>query len=209
MIVLNDKVFYQKLLQMFKKYTSKEIIAGLLPRDIKVYRYLDRVYCPKVIAYVRSNSGSLEEGEELYQDTIYRVYVNVEQGKYDPERGAFGAYFMGIARKSWLNKLRERRRSIPTFPLDPSRQFTDTDEAAQEERERYYRDVKKLRSCIAQLPKKDQEMIHLFYFAKQSLDVIAQKMGLKYTYARLKICRIRDKLRDMMEDPDIDFNMIG
>lgn len=194
-----------------RKYSSEEIIAGLLSFDKKVYRYLDKVYCPKVIAYVRKNSGKREDGEELYQDTVYKVYVNAEQGKYDTERGEFGAYFMTIAYRNWLDELRKRKRSPKILPVDEIfEQITDIDEEEQEEQEIYYRNVEKLNRCITKLTEEEQDMIYLFYFDKESLDIIAKKMKLTYSYARIKICRIRDKLRNMMldDDSDIDLKLI-
>lgn len=195
---------------MFKKYTLKEIIAGLLSRDIKVYRYLEKEYCPKIITYVRKNSGTREEGQELYQDTVYKMYVSVERGKYNPELGKFGAYFMTIAHRSWIDELRKRSKSFSVIPIDETlEQISDTDEVEQEEQEHYYRDLEKLLDCLAKLPKKDQEMIHLFYFAKQPLDVIAKRMNITYKYARTKIDRIRKKLRKMMDNsPDVNPEII-
>jgi len=193
-----------------KKYTSEEIIEGLLTHDVKIYRYVDAEYRPKVIRHVRRNSGSAEEGEELYQDTVYKVYVNVEQDKYDIELGEFGAYFMTIARRAWLNKLRQLRRAINMTSMDDSyEQISDIDEAEQVEQDLYYRRVQVLRECIARLSKEEQQMIHLFYFAKKSLETVAQEMGFTYKYAKQKNFRIRNKIRTMLaEYPDIDLQFI-
>jgi len=194
---------------MFRQYSSEEIIKGLLSFDLKVYRYLDKVYCPKVIAYVCKNSGKREDGEELYQDTMMKAYICVEQGKYDPKRGEFEPYFMRIARNAWLDELRRRSRSVNTIPMNETfEQISDIDEAEQEEQDRYYKDVEKLHRCITKLNEEEQEMIRLFYFARKSLDFIAKKMKITYSYARLKMHRIRDKLRKMMEDPDLDLILI-
>jgi len=200
-----------KIIMMFrKKYTSKEIIAGLLSHDLTIYRYIDAEYRPKVICHVRCNSGSVEEGEELYQDVFYKVYVNVEQGKYDPERGEFGAYFMTIVRSTWLNKLRDSRKSIPTTPLDGSyRQISDWDEAEEAEEDLYYRRVQVVRECITRLSEEEQQMIDLYYFAKKSLKTVAEEMGFTYEYAKQKILRIRNKIRKMLKDyPDVDLQFI-
>lgn len=195
---------------MFRQYSSEEIIKGLLSPDNKVYRYLDRVYCPKVIAYVRKNSGTHEDGEDLYRETIYKVYIMAEQGKYDPKLGKFGAYFMTIARNSWLDELRRRKRSVNTIPIDDTlEQMIGMDETEQADHDSYYRRVQRLRACIARLNKEEQEMIRLFYFARQSLDAVAKKMNITYNYARTKIDRIRKKLKKMMEDdPDSDIEFV-
>lgn len=193
-----------------KKYTSEEIIAGLLSHDLKIYRYVDAEYRSGVIRYVRRNSGSLEQAEELYQDAMYKVYVNVERGKYDSERGKFGAYFMTIARSAWLTKLRQRNKLIDITSMDDSFvQISDLDEAEQAEQDLYYRRVKVVRECIARLSKEEQQMIHLYYFTKESLESIAEEMGFTYQYAKQKNFRTRNKIRRMLRDyPDADLQFI-
>lgn len=189
-----------------KKYTSEEIIAGLLIYDTKIYSYLDVEYRPKVIRYVRQNSGEHEDGKDIYQEAIYKVYISVECGKYDKTLGSFESYFMGIACKTWLERLRDRKRSVSTTSMDDTHQeFSDFDAAAQVEQDLYYRRVQAVRRCVARLNKDEQEMIHLFYFAKESLENIAEKMGITYEYARKKISHIRKKIREMLgDDPDAD-----
>lgn len=194
-----------------KKYTSEEIINGLLIHDIGVYHHIDAVYRPKVIRHVRRNSGSHEEGEELYQDTIHKVYVSVERGKYDAARGSFEIYFMLIARATWLDKLRSRqRRAIQTTPMDDSyEQLSDFDAAEQAEQDLYYHRVQALRVCIARLNVEEQNMIHQFYFSQKSLQVIAKEMDMTYEYARQKIYRIRNKIRKMLgENSDTELQLV-
>jgi len=145
-----------------KKYTSEEIIKGLLTHDV------------------------------------------------DPERGEFDAYFMTIVRGTWLNKLRQLRKTVNTTSIDDSyEQFSDFDEAEQVAQDLYYRRVEILRKCIVQLSKEEQQMIHLFYFTKKSLETIAKEMGFTYEYAKQKNFRIRNKIREMLREyPNIDLQLI-
>ena len=192
-----------------RKYTSEEIVAGLLAHDFEIYRYIDSTYRPKVIRHVRRNSGSREDGKDLYQQTLYRVYSHVELGKYDSARGKIEQYFMMLARGAWLDELRKRERRGSEIPTDILEQLSDFDAAAQAEQDLYHRRVQALRRCIARLSKDEQEMIQLFYFAKESLESIAQKMGITYDYARRKISLIRKKIREMLrEDPDADLQFV-
>ena len=190
---------------MFKKeYTSEQIMEGLLCGDNKIYRYLDKKYRKQVIKHVCTNSGSREDGEELYQDVIFEAYLNVEQKKYDPKRSAFGTYFMMITRSRWKDRLRKRKKAIQTSPLDESiNQIRNKDEADEAEKDHYNRRVRTMRGYISRLSVEEQEMIRLFYDAKKSLDAIAQEMGISYEYAKQKMYRIRKKLREMgYDDPD-------
>lgn len=193
-----------------RKYTSEEIVAGLLAHDVEIYRYIDSTYRPKVIRHVRRNSGSREDGKDLYMHILYRVYAHVEHGKYDSARGKIEQYFMMLAHKAWLDKLRERKRRVSTTSIeDIQKQFSHFDPAEQAEQDLYYRRVQALRRCIAQLSKDEQEMIQLFYFAKESLESIAQKMDITYDYARKKISLIRKKIREMLrEDLDADLQFV-
>jgi len=116
---------------------------------------------------------------------------------------------MVLARGAWLDELRKRVRRGSEIPTDILEQISDFDATVQAEQDLYHRRVQALRRCIARLSKDEQEMIHLFYFAKESLESIAQKMGFTYDYARKKISVIRRKIREMLrEDPDTDLQFI-
>jgi len=195
---------------MFRKeYTSAQIVAGLMSGDKKIYQYLDAVYRKQVIKHVRANSGSLEDGEELYQDVVMEVIIKVEQDVYDEERSKFHTYFMMISRSRWKDRLRKRKRAIQTTSLDESyEQISDFDEAEQNEQDLYYEQVEVMSGYISRLPEDEQEMIRLFYFAKKSLKTIAQEMGITYEYAKQKLYRIRKKLREMLDnDPNFGLGL--
>lgn len=196
---------------MFRKeYTSSEIVKGLLSGDNKIYRYLDAVYRKQVIKHVRANSGSREDGEELYQDVVMEVIIKVEQDVYDEERSKFHTYFMMISRSRWKDRLRKRKRAIQTTSLDESyEQITDFDEGEQNEQDRYYKKVQATSGYMSRLTEDEREMIRSFYLAQKPLKAIAEEMDITYEYAKQKLYRIRKKLRDMSgNDPDFDPQLV-
>lgn len=193
---------------MFRKeYTSEEIVAGLMSFDPKIYKYLDSVYRKNVIKHVRSNSGVKEDGEELYQDVVFEVFLNVEQGKYKIELSKFSTYFMMIARNRWTDKLRKRKKVTDTTSLqDTPLQNTLTDETDKANQDYNNRLAKAMRLCIAQLNEEEQEMIRLYYYAKMSLEAVAAQMNISYKYAKQKLYRIRLKLKKLLGDyPELSF----
>jgi RNA polymerase sigma-70 factor (ECF subfamily) len=184
-----------------KKYHSCEIIKGLISGEPAIYRYLDATFRPKVIKYVCSNSGVLQDGEELYQDVVFEVYINVERNKYDVSKSKFCTYFMMIARNRWIDKLRKKQRTINTVSLAESNYQIERKNAGDTESlDNYNNKVRAIRRCIAQLNKDEQEMIRLFYFAKMSLETVAAKMNISYGYAKQKIHRIRAKLKNLLSE---------
>jgi len=185
---------------MFRKeYTTEAIMEGLMAHKPSIYNYLDTVYGPKVIKHVLKNSGTREDGEELYQDVLIEIYLNMEQGKFEADKGKFEAYFMTIIRRRWIDKI--RRKPIDTDPIEESpMQVSDTDIAEQAEQDVYNEQVHAMRGYIQQLNEDERQLIDLYYYARQSIDVIAQQMGMTYDYTRLKLHRIREKLRNMVKD---------
>jgi len=66
---------------VFKKYSNQEIADGILRQSPKVYRYLDSKFRERVIKYVGHNSGSSEDGEELFLYVVHEIFVNIKHGK--------------------------------------------------------------------------------------------------------------------------------
>lgn len=184
-----------------KKYQSREITKGLISGDPAIYRYLDTTFRKQVLKYVCSNSGVIQDGEELYQDVVFEVYINVERNKYDPTKSKFGTYFMMIARNRWIDKLRKKQKVINTISLTESNCQMELENGSDEESlDNYNNKVRAIRQCIAQLKEDEQEMIRLFYFAKMSLETVAAKMDISYGYAKQKIHRIRIKLKKLLSE---------
>lgn len=187
-----------------KEYTTEEIMQGLMSNNPAIYRYLDAVYRPKVTKYVRRNSGTHEDGEEVYQDVIYEIYLNIEQGKFKANKGKFEAYFMTITRRRWIDKIRKKNSLIDTTPLDIfDRQVSDTDLAEEVEKDVYNEKVHAMRGYILQLNEDERQLIDLYYFAEKSVEATAKQTGMTYDYARQKLHRTRKKLRDMMANDPI------
>jgi len=94
------------------KHSKREIIHGLINFDEEIYEYLDAMYREKVIQHVFKNSGTREDGEELYQYVIFEIHQNIKQGNYNADgRGTFEEYFWTVAKRKWDNL----RKQIQNF----------------------------------------------------------------------------------------------
>ena len=87
--------------------TDEQILAGLIINDRRTWTYIVREFAPPVLAFVRQNSGSEQDGEDLFQETCIKVKLNIEKGDYK-HKGKFAAYFLSIARNTWISELRRR-----------------------------------------------------------------------------------------------------
>lgn len=185
-----------------KKYTAQAIMEGILNRDLKIYKYLDSNFRWKTINYVRKNSGTKEDGEELYNDVLCNIYLNIECGKYDPDKGAFQGYFMQIMRNQWYQCLR-KRKGLNIVELDEVIENTHPD-TQDTEADNYYTLIGALKKHVETLKESEQELIRLFYFEQKSIDAVALQLDMTNDYTKVKLYRTREKLRKLAnKDPEL------
>ncbi len=191
-----------------KKYTARAIMEGILNRDLKIYKYLDANFRWKTINYVRKNSGTKEDGEELYNDVLCNIYLNIERGKYDPDKGTFQSYFMQIARNQWHHCLRKRKGIDNTVELNEVIENTHPD--TPDDSDNYYTLVGLLKKHVETLKESEQELIRLFYYEQNSIDAVALQLGMTNDYTKVKLYRTREKLRKLANnDPELTHLLIA
>jgi len=188
---------------------NAEIINGIISLNSQVYEYLDARYYQKVIQHVKHNSGSKEDGEELYQDVIFELYLKFGQDNiaYNDSIN-FEQFFWMIIKRRWIDVLRKRRKNFKLTALqDIAVEIASNDLDSTREKEIQHSLIIALNKSLNKLSKEEVEYIELYYFAKKSLKFIADNFGISYDYARLKLHRIRDKLRKMI-DSDPEFKIL-
>lgn len=185
------------------QYNKKEIIHGIINFDKELYKHLDTMYREKVVWHVIKNSGTREDGEELYNDTIFEIYLNIERGRYSADgTGTFGGYLMTIVRSRWVDRLRKRKLSFEELEVSNEQIPSDNETEATAEALKNQRIIA-IRKHLERLSKDEQEYVRLYYFTQKSLPAIAEYFGTSYEYVRLKLYRIREKLKKMIaNDPE-------
>lgn len=93
-------------------FTSDEILVEALKKgDNNALKFIYRTYWPMISKFVRSNSGSLEDAEELYQEGIIALYENVRNADF-MLRCSVKTYIYSICRNKWLFLLKGRKKTI-------------------------------------------------------------------------------------------------
>lgn len=62
-----------------------------------------------VIEHVTKNSGSVQDGKIIANETALKFCLNLRKGKYQ-KKGDLKGYYRGIGKKLWLHELRRRDR---------------------------------------------------------------------------------------------------
>ncbi len=152
-------------------------------------RYADLVYS---IAYRVLDDGLT--AEECVQDSFMKVWQSSVQ--FDPQRGPFVAWLVGIARTVAIDKLRQRGRQVAIAEPD-SKEDTDNEllfslPTDWQEHER----VNSLRFAVAALPPDQRQVIELSYYGGMSQSDIAETLALPLGTVKTRMRLGMQKLRD-------------
>jgi RNA polymerase sigma factor (sigma-70 family) len=92
------------------------VIESIKREDKKVLLDIYKTYFPQVRHFVLSNSGTLCDAEDVFQDALVLIYLKIRRNSLNLS-SSFGTYLHGIVRFLWLKEL-ERKRKYPGTLLD-------------------------------------------------------------------------------------------
>ncbi len=145
-------------------------------------------YAAAIIRNVGRDILSESDVEELTADVFLAVWQTADK----IQEGKIKAYIGAIAR----NKTKSYLRSVKqTIPIEDEIIFDAADLQADVEHELLREaicDVLKL------LPDKDSEILIRYYYYYQKLSEIAEETGLSLSTAKVRLCRARQKLKQLL-----------
>ncbi len=190
-----------------QEYTTLEISVGIKERDSVVLDFVYEKYFYQISAFIKKNSGSDEDVQDVYQDAILVIYQKLAKENLTID-SSFNTYLYSVCRLIWLKKL-EKRKNEKTFFAD-SENFINIDGEIEDwyelnERYQLYQEhFKKLSfNC--------QKILELF-LARIPLKEIARILGLKSeVYVKKRKHNCKEKLiENIKKDPKFNsLNIIG
>jgi RNA polymerase sigma factor (sigma-70 family) len=88
---------------------DQRILAGIFSNDLNaIIHQLYKQYSGMVIAYIITNQGSQQDGEDVFQEALIAFINLVKSGKFRGE-ASLQTTFVSIARNIWLNEQRKRK----------------------------------------------------------------------------------------------------
>ena len=89
-----------------KVHEDQKYIDGLVNNNSFIIQTIYDKFVPKVINYVKQNSGDEEYAQDVVQDTIITIYNQAIQ-KNLQLTCPFDAYFFLLCKRKWLNTLKK------------------------------------------------------------------------------------------------------
>jgi len=174
-----------------------EIIGKVLNGEQQAYSLLVSRYQNYVFTLAFRFTKNREDAEEVSQDIFIKAYRALADFKGNSK---FSTWLYTIVNNTCITFLRKKK--LVTHSLDNERVFQVADSQDSglranlvEQKSR----VAMVNKAITLLGPDDAEIITLFYKAEQTLDEIAQILGLETNTAKVRLHRARTRLKEKME----------
>jgi RNA polymerase sigma factor (sigma-70 family) len=156
-------------------------ITAIRENNNAVIRTIYKKFSPRVISYVRNNSGSVDEAQDIVQETLITLHQQAHRNNL-VLTCPFEAYFFLLAKRRWLNKLKQKKGVTIT---DEALSIHDDTTQAVLETESWEIKNKLFETKFQELGEKCRELLTLS-FRLSDMDKVAQALKVTYAYARKK-----------------------
>ena len=171
-------------------------IEGLLNNDSSIINSIYKKFAPKVTYYIKMNSGSADEAQDVIQETLITIY-NQAKTKGLELTCPFDAYFFLLCKRKWLNELKKSHNKEVTIKDENVSIDKDVEKLAIETEEQ---DEKQslFDEMFQKLGEKCQEVLKLSFITK-TMEEVASKMNVTYAYVRKKKSICTGQLTELIQ----------
>jgi len=182
---------------MQSKLSDAELIEQTLTGNQAAYAELVKRHQRFVFTLALRYAKVREDAEEIAQDCFIKAYRSLAAFK---GQSKFSTWLYSIVYTTAMTSLRKKR--VDTESIDDENNFIQIENQASaydvnsaENRSRSFY----LEQAIAQLLPDDAAIIIMFYKGEQSLEEIAQAMGMETNTVKVKLFRARQRLKERLE----------
>ena len=171
-------------------------IDGLLNNNSSIVESIYKKFVPKVTYYIKMNSGSSDEAQDVIQEVLITIY-NQAKTKGLELTCPFDAYFFLLCKRKWLNELKKSYNKEVTIKDENVSIDKDVEKLAIETEEQ---DEKQslFDEMFQKLGEKCQEVLKLSFVTK-TMEEVASKMNVTYAYVRKKKSICTGQLTELIQ----------
>lgn len=176
---------------------DNEIISKVLAGDHQAYALLVNRYQNYVFTLTLRMIKSREDAEEVAQDIFVKAYRSLADF-----RGAskFSTWLYTIVNTTCITFLRKKKLEVHSLDNEKVFEVADSQDSGMranlvEQKSR----AAMVSNAIDLLSADDAQVITLFYKAEQSLEEVAQVLGVEVNTAKVRLHRARARLKEKMQ----------
>lgn len=168
---------------------------------------LVQIHGKDILRFCRITTGNVEEGNDLYQDTM--LILLEKRNQLDTAQNV-KAYAVSTALKLWKNRKRKLVRRLHLVPqesleglneqgIHPGEEGTSPEEILIRKNQ-----IQTVRHLVEQLPEKYRLPVQLFYSADLPISAIAQILKLPENTVKSRLHRAKEKIRRELEETEYE-----
>uniref|UniRef100_UPI00404757FD RNA polymerase sigma factor n=1 Tax=Mariniflexile sp. TaxID=1979402 RepID=UPI00404757FD len=180
-----------------KIHEDQKYIDGLLKNNSFIIQAIYDKFVPKVINYIKQNSGDADKAQDVVQDTLITIYNQASEKKLELTC-PFDAYFFLLCKRKWLNEL--KKTSLKEVTINEEVLYKDDD--AQElafETAAFGEKQALFTEMFQKLGTACKELLTATFKIK-SMEEVASSLGVTYAYARKKKSLCIGKLTELVQE---------
>ena len=166
-----------------KLHEDQKYIDGLAENNTFIIQAIYDKFAPKVINYIKQNSGDAYDAQDVIQETIITIYNQAKQ-KQLQLTCPFDAYFFLLCKRKWLNQLKKSKGKEVTIneevlSKDDDAQVLSFETSIFENKQALFNEM------FQQLGDACKDLLKATFKIK-SMEEVAKSLDITYAYARKK-----------------------
>jgi RNA polymerase sigma factor (sigma-70 family) len=171
-------------------------IDGLANNNSKIIESIYKKFAPKVVQYIRNNSGDIDRAQDIIQEVLIMIY-NQAKTKGLQLTCPFDAYFFLLCKRRWLNEIKKPSNKEVTIGDDNVYKNESAVEMANQT-EIFEAKQSLFDEMFEKLGEKCQEVLKLSFVTK-TMEEVALKLNVTYGYVRKKKSLCTGQLTEMIQ----------
>ena len=180
--------------------TSRELYEGIKTYNPKTFDYIYQNLGPDVISWVSQNGGTIHDGKDVLQNTLFQMIKSICVNNSYTESGRFVHFFRTVAIKTWYKKIARQSKRIEYHAVSVSEEIeiADTSNADIAFKLSKEQEILQLERAIESLDEPVRTIVKLRAEGK-SIAEIAERCGRSPKAIKQALYRIRQKLKVILE----------
>lgn len=178
-----------------KVHIDQKYINGLATNNSFIIRDIYNRFAPKVIQFIKNNSGNSQNAEDVIQEVLITIYKQATQNDLQLTC-PFDAYFFLLCKRKWLNELKKTKNKQVTILNEEVYKYEEAENLVfetslfEQKHELFEKMFQKLGDACKGLLKA--------CFTIKSMEEVASKLSISYAYARKKKSQCIGKLTQLI-----------
>jgi len=179
-----------------KVHEDQKYIEGLLQNNSFIIQAIYDKFVPKVVNYIKQNSGDVARAQDIIQETLITIYNQAKEKKLQLTC-PFDAYFFLLCKRKWLNELKKTSSKEVTINEavlskdDNALELANETELFEDKQHLFNQMFQQLGTACKDLLKAT--------FKIKSMEEVAKSLGVTYAYARKKKSLCIGKLTELVQ----------